>query len=95
MVIVAFSPEISASNDGNTFSVGRTIIWFSSNISDTILTEKIITKNEDIPYETVDEYGKEIDANNSSKNYKVQKKGKVGKKQSIYKVSFPYSSTVS
>lgn len=52
------------------------------------ITEKIITKNEDIPYETVDEDGKEIDANNSSKNYKVQKKGKVGKKQSIYKVRY-------
>lgn len=53
-----------------------------------LITEKIITKNEDIPYETVDEDGKEIDANNSSKNYKVQKKGKVGKKQSIYKVRY-------
>lgn len=52
------------------------------------ITEKIVTKNEDIPYEIVDEDGKQVDTNNTSKNYKVQKKGKVGKKQSVYRVRY-------
>ncbi|MCI8961873.1 MAG: hypothetical protein HFJ18_03005 [Clostridia bacterium] len=52
------------------------------------ITEKIVTKNEEIPYETVDEDGKKIDTNNTSKNYKVQKKGKVGKTQSVYKIRY-------
>ena len=51
-------------------------------------TEKIITKTEEIPYETVDEKGKEVDLNNKSKNYKVQKKGKVGKKETVYRVKY-------
>lgn len=52
------------------------------------ITEKIITKTEEIPYKTVDEKGKEVDANNKSKNYKVQKKGKAGKKQTVYRAKY-------
>lgn len=52
------------------------------------ITEKIITKNETIDYKTVDEKGNEIDLENTSKNYKTQKKGKVGKKQSVYKIKY-------
>lgn len=52
------------------------------------VVEKIVTTNEAISYKTIDENGNEVNTKDKSKYYRVQKKGKVGNKQSIYKVQY-------
>lgn len=52
------------------------------------IIEKMVTKSEIIQYQTIDEDGNIIDVENSSKNYKTKKSGKVGTKQSVYKIKY-------
>lgn len=54
----------------------------------TTVTEKIVTESEEIPYETVDKSGKKVDKENSDKKYKTTRAGKVGERQTTYKVKY-------
>ena len=52
------------------------------------IVEKQITKSEIIQYEVLDEDGNVIDLDNTTKNYKTKKSGKVGRKQAVYKIKY-------
>lgn len=52
------------------------------------ITEKVVTKSEVINYEVLDEKGNKVDIENSKKHYKTKKSGKVGKKESVYKIQY-------
>ena len=52
------------------------------------IVEKMITKSEVIQYDVIDEEGNIIDIDNTTKYYKTQKSGKVGRKQVVYKIKY-------
>lgn len=54
----------------------------------TTVTEKIVTESEEIPYETVDRKGVKVDKENSKKKYKTTRSGKVGERQTTYRIKY-------
>lgn len=54
----------------------------------TTVTEKIVIESEEIPYETVDRSGKKVDKENSDIKYKTTRSGKVGERQTTYKIKY-------
>lgn len=54
----------------------------------TTVTEKIVTESEQIPYETIDKTGKKVDKTNSSKKYRTTRSGKLGERQTTYKIKY-------
>lgn len=52
------------------------------------IVEKIVTESEEIPYDTVNKKGEHIDEESSKQNYRVDKNGKAGLKQTVYKIRY-------